>query len=337
MNARGVTILFQTPAAPRVHASRTPSGRPDAVFSVPQPVTALTADGTRAAMCSAGRVVVWQEDRRTSASFASPSELDECRAPVLGDGQVAWIASWSGNTQEGQDLVVASLSGGKPRRIDGTERGRDQGCGGCPGGYVGELRGGGKLLAYNRWFCGKTDPDTGDCLQLGKQQLVRIVGGRRAVVRRGADAYALGAVGGGRMAVFSNGAVTVLAGNGSRVAKVAAVDGQATRAVALSKTRLAVQRTLALDLYDARGRRLKSLPLGHAAAFELVGLNDKVALLEERQQLVLLRLSDDKLISLRADRGALTDAGLFYVYNTPKAAMKVHILFEPTAKLLRRF
>jgi len=33
----------------------------------------------------------------------------------------------------------------------------------------------------------------------------------------------------------------------------------------------------------------------------------------------------------------LTDAGLFYAYNKPKAAMKGRIVFVPTAKLLARF
>jgi hypothetical protein len=48
-----------------------------------------------------------------------------------------------------------------------------------------------------------------------------------------------------------------------------------------------------------------------------------------------------RLISLPLPRSfvdaKLTEAGLFYAYNTPKAATKGHTVFEPTAKLLRRF
>jgi hypothetical protein len=33
----------------------------------------------------------------------------------------------------------------------------------------------------------------------------------------------------------------------------------------------------------------------------------------------------------------LTEAGLYYAYNTPAAALKGHVVFEPTARLLARF
>ncbi|MGN6254338.1 MAG: FG-GAP repeat domain-containing protein, partial [Solirubrobacterales bacterium] len=342
-NAHGVTILFQTRSTPAVRRSRTPGGGPDAVLSVPQPVDDVAADGSRATTCSEGRgsegrVIVWQAGERRSVSLKTAGY---CAAPGLGGGQLAWIFDSSGNTREGEELYVFRPSGGKGKSIDSTDRNRAQGCSACAGSYLGNLHGGGSLLAYNRWFCGKTDPATGECEQASKQRLVRIVGGRPVVVRRGNDAYPLRAVGGGRMAVVSDGAVAVLAAHGSRVARVAALGGQATRAVALSKTRLAVQRTFALDLYAAAsGRKLKSLPLGPAAGLELVGLGKKLALLKGRHRLVLVRLSDGKLVSLPLHGvigATLTEAGLFYAYNTSKGAMKGHVVFEPTAKLLRRF
>jgi hypothetical protein len=160
-------------------------------------------------------------------------------------------------------------------------------------------------------------------------------------VRRGTDASPLSGVGGGRLAVVSDGAVAVLAASGSRVARVAALEDGATRAVALTSTGLAIERTFALDLHNPRtGSKTKSLPLGPAAALELAGLNAKLALLRGTHRLVLVRLSDGKLISLPlggAIDPRLTDAGLFYAYNSPKAAMKGHIVFEPIAKLLARF
>lgn len=115
------------------------------------------------------------------------------------------------------------------------------------------------------------------------------------------------------------------------------------RAAPLSGTALAVQSPSTLDLYDpASGRQLKSLPLGPSALLEFAGLNTKLALLRGSDRAGLVRLSDGKLVSLQLPLHGvigpkLTEAGLLYAYNTPKAAMKGHVIFEPTAELLRRF
>jgi hypothetical protein len=148
------------------------------------------------------------------------------------------------------------------------------------------------------------------------------------------------------MAVESEGAVTVLAPSGSRVATVAAVEGNPPRSIALSATLLGVARTFTLDLYDpATGTEVKSLPLGPAAALRLAGVSSKLALLRGRRRLVLVRLSDGKLISLPLRPGMakrfvdarLNGAGLFYAYNVLRGSAKGRIVFEPTAKLLARF
>ena len=78
---------------------------------------------------------------------------------------------------------------------------------------------------------------------------------------------------------------------------------------------------------------------------KLVGVNSKVALVGRAHELVLVRLSDGKLVSmpLRPATAAgladakLTTAGLFYAYNLPRGAKRGRIVFEPTAKLLARF
>jgi hypothetical protein len=180
-------------------------------------------------------------------------------------------------------------------------------------------------------------------LVVSKQRLLRIVAGRQVVVKRGLASFALAAVGGGRMAVESDGAVSVLAPNGSRVATVAAVNDNPPRAIALSRTRLAVLRSFTLDLYQpATGRQTKSIPLGPAAMLQLAGVNSTLALLRSPQRLVLVRLKDGKLISLalRAKShvdAKLTDAGLFVAFNVQRGRAKGRIVFEPTARLLARF
>jgi hypothetical protein len=114
----------------------------------------------------------------------------------------------------------------------------------------------------------------------------------------------------------------------------------------LTRRHLAVERTFTLDFYDpATGAAVRSIPLGPVAALQLTGVNAELALLRGRRQLVLVRQSDGKLISLPLRSGAaaslvdarLTEAGLFYAYNVPRAAAKGRIVFEPTAKLLARF
>jgi hypothetical protein len=69
------------------------------------------------------------------------------------------------------------------------------------------------------------------------------------------------------------------------------------------------------------------------------------ALLSRPRRLVLVRLSDGKLISLPLLGGTtagvidprLTEAGLFYAYNVPRASAKGRIVFEPAATLLARY
>ena len=181
---------------------------------------------------------------------------------------------------------------------------------------------------------------------LRNERIVRISAGRRAVVKRGAGSRPLSAIGGGRMAVESEGVITILGPSGARVSTVPALPGNPPRAIALSRTRLAVTRTFWLDLYSpASGAKVKSIPLGPAAALRLFGVNSSLALLRGPRRLVLVRLSDGKLISLpiTSSRAAsivdarLTEAGLFYAYNVRRPPPRGRIVFQPSARLLARF
>jgi hypothetical protein len=105
-------------------------------------------------------------------------------------------------------------------------------------------------------------------------------------------------------------------------------------------------RTSTLDLYDpATGAKSKSIQLGPSAALQLAGVSADLALFRAQGRLVLVRLSDGKLISLPLRPGAatrlvdarLTSAGLFYAYNRPRGPARGRIAFEPTVKLLARF
>ena len=148
------------------------------------------------------------------------------------------------------------------------------------------------------------------------------------------------------MAVESDGAITIHGPSGARVSTVPALAGSPTRSIALSRTRLAVTRTFTLDVHNpATGAKVKSIPLGPAAALRLVGVNSRLALLRGPRRLVLVRLSDGKLIALpiTSSRAAsivdvrLTEAGLFYAYNVRRPSPSGRIVYQPTSRLLARF
>jgi FG-GAP-like repeat len=363
----GFRVLFRTPSTPATSRGRALSGRPEVMFSTRGLITKLAADGNRVAAKTTAQsirrcdlIVVWTAPGRRSKSFSTSNPgcgsilcakglgcVDEL---ALGDGQVAWIARSGGNSLELM-VVTARLSGGAPKTIDRAFNG--DGAGGDPkGDWVGQLLGGGALLAYSGWSVACDSPKENACelgegaLTVRNERIVRISGGRRVVVKRGAASRPLNAVGGGRMAVESDGAITILGPSGARVSAVAAVPGNPPRAIALSRTRLAITRTFTLDVHNpATGAKVKSVALGPAAALRLVGVNSRLALLRGPRRLVLARLSDGKLIALpiTSSRAAsivdarLTEAGLFYAYNVRKPSPSGRIVYQPTTRLLARF
>ena len=358
----GLMLLRRTPSAPPAVRGGTLPGPRAAQFSTRGPISRLAVDGNRVAVAtkaskgSCGRIVVWTAPRGKAKTFKTRERCDTGTIPyhvievAMGGGQVAWIGEGGGNTLE-MLMHVAKLSGGRPRQVEYANN--SNGAAGDPrGDWIGQFLGGGPLLVYNRWKAVCTVPPDFGCswteptLRVVQQRLFRIAAGRRVVVKRGSGSYPVRAVGGGRMAVEAAGTVTLLGPSGGRVAAVLAVEGNPPRAIALSRTRLAVERTLGLDVHDpASGTKAKSISLGPAAALRLTGVNSRLALLRGPRRLVLVRLSDGKLTSLALASGTatnvvearLSEAGLFYAYNRPRGATRGRIVFEPTAKLLSRF
>jgi hypothetical protein len=325
-------------------------------FAVKGRITMLAADGNRAAVTTrvkpgCGRIVVWTAPGKRSISV-KPGILgcagDGVFQVALGGGQVSWIEEGGGNDLE-MSVMAAGLTGGAKKQVEFATNG-DRAGGDPAGAWVGRLLGSGSLLAYNSWRQTCEKPANEECdakdpfLRLTSQKLVRIVGGRRVVVTRGTAAYPLLAVGGGRMAVGTAGAVTIRSANGTQVAAVPDPAGTA-RAVALSRTHLGIERTLTLDLYNpATGAPVKSLPLGRAASLSLVDVDARLALLQSAHQLVLVRLSDGRRISFPLGAtaagtlvgGRLTEAGLFYAYNT-RGMVPGRVVCEPMGRVLGRF
>ena len=301
-------------------------------------------------MCDEGGIAVWSPGGKAKRYRAGCSE-----DLALSNDRVAWIAEFSLPNEPEVTLVVFArrLSDGKRQELgEAFNLSNRQDIGGQ---WLGQLLGGGPLLAFNDWFvdCIYPPPDpnredidycdeSNPTLRVDSQDVV-ISGERSGAVKSGPGFYPLRAVGGGRLALEPADAVVVLAQNGSRVGLVPADDANPPRGIALSRTHLAVLRTSTLDLYNpAGGANQKSVALGRAAGLELEGVNAKLALLRGPRQLMLVRLRDGKVVSLPLSAAAaksfvgakLTAAGLFYAYNLRRAG---RVVFEPTPKLLRRF
>jgi hypothetical protein len=359
------TLVAGAAGAERLVPGGALPGQREATFSTRGLITHLAADGNRVALMTTkirsacDRVVLWTPPGRRSTSVktlagcfpasegAIPSEVIEL---ALGAGQVAWIEQAGGNTLD-LFVEVAKLPGGRAKLISHLHNNygaiRDP-----TGDWAGRLLGGGALLVYNRWKLICTLPlnavcDLGDPgLRVIDPKLVRLIAGRGRVVARGPDSYPLGAVGGGRMAIESDGTVNVLATNGARLATIPALKDDPPKEIALSRAWLAIKRESTLDLYDpVTGKRAKSIPLGSAAALQLVGVSLKLALLLGPRRFGFVRLGDGKVISrtLRSGIAAsvvdarLTAAGLFYAYNVRRTPAKGRVVFEPTSDLLARF
>jgi hypothetical protein len=356
---RGSVILLQTHSVPQVERGRALPSRADAVLPTRKPIGYLAADGSRVAACletyRRRGFVVWTAPRHKALAIHA-SCYDEI---ALAAGRVTWIVGYATPNQPELTLVIYEqrLSDGRRRVIDRVQN--ESNHNDIRGPWLGQLMGGGSLLAWNTWdldclppppplcegdYCSECDEDN-PTLRVSGQTLV-ISNGRRNRAHSSSALYPLRAVGGGRLAASPGGAVVVLAPNGSRVATVPAVETDPPREIALSRTRLAVTRTSTLDVYDpATGAALESIQLGPAAALRLIGVNSTVAVLGGPGELVLVRLGDRKLVSMPLGRAAarglvdakLTTAGLFYAYNLPHGAKRGRIVFEPVARLLSRF
>ena len=346
-------VLFQTAARPA--ASRSTAKPTQTLESTTWPVTTLAADGARAAAltsasigpCSeprAQRIVVWANLSRAAQRFTTGTCVDEL---ALGAGRVAWIQRACGNSCD-LTVEVAPLGGTKPKAVDFVNNGN--GAGEDPnGGYVGHLLGGGSALAFNSWVvCDANDPDhlgetcpaKDPATGLATERLVRIAPTPTAILKSGAAAYALAATGNGRSAVTAGSKVAVVASNGKTTCS-ATTSAIPPHGVALNSTTLIVESALALDLYDAtKCTKTRSLPLGPAAQLKLSGAGSQFALLTGFGRIVLVRLSDGRQIALpvtSAVDAKLTQAGLFYAYNTPKRTLQGHVVFAPTASLTKLF
>ncbi len=345
-------------------------------FSARGTIVRLAADGDRVAVSTRGiknacdRILVWNAHARTFRRFVARTHCPNSGVPVfefvgeiaLGGGRLAWIEGAGGINLE-LSLYVAPLSGGpkSSKRLDFASNGNGAG-GDADGDYLGQLLGADALLLYNSWHVctwtfndGMASPGCPVDGGVSQEKLLRIGGGKPVQVTSGPSALRLAAVGGGRLALLTKGAtmangdsLAIRSARGVLVATIAAKPGEAIRRVALSASRLVVQRSHALDVYDpATGEAVTTLALGSDLPLQLAGTGAGLALLKGLHRLRLVRLSDGKRVTLPLATAVskcfcpvdakLTGSGLFYAYNVRKSSARGRIVFWPNAQLLARF
>ncbi|HEX6679561.1 MAG TPA: hypothetical protein VF063_02840 [Gaiellaceae bacterium] len=347
-------VLLSVPGT--ASGSKSAALRPTAIFRTGK-IALLAADGTRAAVAPAkrrpcGAVVVWNTSTGRSSGFRLHTNGcmgDGVRELALGDAQVAWIEHGGGNSLE-LTVFAARLGGGRARELDFQANG-DRAGADPAGGWVGFLRGGGSVLAYNRWrvvcdrpdvfSCGEKDPQ----LRITDERLIRIALGRVHPVASGPAAYAVTTAGGGRIAVQRPDGIATYTSAGRSLAFVPDPQHRVT-GVGLSSSALALERNSTLDLYDAEtGAPRRSIGLGSETSPALLGLTKTLALVELPRTLLLVRLADGAratiALPLVAQRGLvgvrLTDAGMFYAYNLRSGSAPGRVAFVPTRALAKAF
>jgi len=320
-------------------------------------IALMAADGQRAAVAPTrrrpcGAVVVWNAFTRRSSGFrlrANGCMGDGVRELALGDNQVAWIEHGGGNDLE-LTVFAARLNGGHAAQLDFQTNG-DRAGGDPSGNWVGSLRGGGSVLAYNRWrvACDRPDPfscgDNDPQLRISDEHLIRIALGRARGVASGPAVYALVAAGGGRLAVQRPDGIATYTAAGRSLALVPD-PLHAVTSVGLSSSKLALTQKSTLDLYDPQtGTARKSIELGSAPSPSLLGLTNTLALVQLPRMLLLVRLADGAratvalplLAQQRLVGARLTDAGMFYGYNLRSGSAPGRVAFVPTRMLARAF
>jgi hypothetical protein len=331
----------------------------------------LAADGrrvaasTRAINGACDRIVVWRAPGKKFVTFDTHLHCPQGGSPAfehvtevaLGAGKVAWIEASGGNNQE-LYLYAASVLGGPSKTLDSGYNGMGE-KGDIAGSYVGALFGAGPLLAYNSWsecswFYSDGEP-TDDCPvegQVSGETLKWLSAGDRVRIKSGPRSFRLRVVGGGHMALDSlwadSGVVIVLTSTGALSATVPAAAGNdPPRALALTATRLVIERRRTLDVYNpSSGALIRTIPLGVAQRLQLDGANANLAVLSGLHRLVAVRLSDGKQATIPLPDEArattspisprLSDAGLFYAYNVTSTPAKGRIIYIPISQLLAR-
>jgi Tol biopolymer transport system component len=338
------TLVGWTPLAP-VRPSATPLLPSERVLDTRTvetrtPVTALSADGARAAVivgrtaADCDHVVVWTPAAHALDRFRPPTPCgDEGHGtgPSIYDVTLAGSrAVWASFSGCGNfcDFVLTSATLGRRSPVALASTSAD----GSGAGVDYHVYGAGDLLVFNdESRLARIGVGRGAC-----QENRGPTSGICSTLRRGADAAPVESVSGGLIAIHEPDAVKVLDAQGKLIQTFPFGTGEVD-AARLDGERLVVARSGVLEVYDVptgAGSLQRPLPAG----YQLTDVNGGIAVLRKKDTIRLLRLTDGRSFELTPGAGPvfadLEQPGLYYSYATGHGDGR--LVFVPRSELLRR-
>ena len=335
----GAWFLPSAAGAPQTSNSMTLSTR--------TPVTAIAADGKRAALLlpeqGRWRIVIWEPTAHRVLRIHSESDADPGGSVALAGTRVAWDDWWGGLTIETR---VSSATVAHPAAVS---LGSDEGTDGGPGWEVLAPRGDGKLLAFTvqqRCDADGSEPDcppgrqTGDVVyatiwraapsgncSTSLNDFRRPGHCRRVATARGK--LTVLDVDAGRIAARTDDGLRLLTGDGRRLRDFPV---KRMSAAALSGNRIALRVPGAFEIYDTgSGELVEKIPV-QGGADRLGDLESGILVTATGKTVTLRRLSDGHTARFHARGWAyaqLEPSGLF-------VAGARRVTFTPMVNVVRR-
>jgi len=346
------TLVGWTRLAPRL-PSAAPSESVLAADTVAtrNPVEALAADGAHVAFAvrssptDCEHLDLWAPGdpslRRVEAHETpcrAGNESEGITELALADGRVGWAGWYPGGSTDCTEATSGLWSAGLgDQQAVFLANAYTNSC--QPTGFF-HLHGKGDLLVFDHRTrlvsVGGGVEKCSDPTTTSVREMPDTAGRICTTLRRGADAGPVDSVGGGRIAIRNQGAVTVLDEQGKlvRVFPFAPADVSAAR---LDADRLVVWRFGRLEAWSvANGTRELTRPL--PAGYRLEDVDGGIAVLLGSDTIVLLRLDDGRSFTLEPGRGPLLadlePQGLYYTHTGDDGGGRV--VFFTRAELVRR-
>lgn len=353
-----VTLLLAAATAAALGSAGSAAPVKTRTLATGGPVVALSADGSRIAVATAGlraacdRIVLWNAPARTTTRWSAHTN---CPGGATSGGQhltevalagtrVLWVESASGNDQ---DLSLWSAAPGhKATMLAFASNGN--GAGGDPAGdYLGRVHADGTLAAFNTWtICERIHraaipPPLCPPGATAHQTLWRVTAGGKQALRRNADTTYVAAVDAGRIAVqHANGSVTLFSASGAPLAQIG-IPGGRFAGLALSGKQLAVIRNGSLEVYStATGALTKRIALLSTPAPTLRDLDAGLAVYTAGRTVHVVKVATGRnrawATPTTAVGAQLETTGLWYAYNLATGSARGRVPFVPRAQVAAR-
>jgi Tol biopolymer transport system component len=302
-----------------------PKRRLSALAPVSSP---LAADGTRAAMALGCSLDAWDPGTGRLDRAATSCIEDSTVEPAVAGKVTAWILDEAEGNDLDQSTLFVKQAGAQPTEEAVAEH--------LQGEFLANLFGDGSLLVFNTW--------RGTWSDRTEEQLWRLEGSQKTLVRSGDDAEVVAVDDVGIVTLRADGRLTLLSADGKTLRTLSL--GPGIQDVQLDGAELVVLRRARLEIYDLRSGRLarrRPTQLGISGNVRLEDVDQGIAVYVAGLAVHVLRLSDGRDVTLRLkDEGSeahaqLEPAGLFYAYNQAWTTKPGRLGFVPLRAIERLF